>query len=182
MDGGVFRLRGCEREGSSLGRRKARWVPDTHCPRRLLLRDETSKRGRGSRARRRWLKRNGGKEREEKRRLSSQSSDGQTDGLRVLSFLRTHLRLLLLLLLLFHSRFLLLFLLLLFFARGPCRVKTTYVCLWPKPQAVGLASGLLFFFSPRSLVLLSLPSSPVFLCGLGAGEGPALTLSRRGPT
>lgn len=32
---------GSEREGGSLGRRKARWVPDTHCPRRLLLRDET---------------------------------------------------------------------------------------------------------------------------------------------
>lgn len=64
VDGGVFRLRGSEREGGSLGRRKARWVPDTHCPRRLLLRDETSKRGRGSRARRRGFRRNGGKERD----------------------------------------------------------------------------------------------------------------------
>lgn len=46
-------------------------------------RDETSKRGRGSRARRRGFTR----EREGEQRLSSQPSDGQTDGLRVLSFL-----------------------------------------------------------------------------------------------
>lgn len=86
-------------EGGSLGRRKARWVPDTHCPRRLLLRDETSKRGRGSRARRRGFRRNGkGKSETESTAVEQpEPSDGQTDGLRLLSFLLTRL-------LLLHSR------------------------------------------------------------------------------
>lgn len=147
---------------------KARWH-GTHCPRRLLLRDETSRRTR-ERARVRESKRGGGNEREgeserkrersegerkreneTERQSSSQPGGGQTGRLRAFSFRLSPFSLL--------PPFAFASFSCCFPSRaGPAVPRTAprravpsqnHLCAWPKPPAVGLASGPLFS-SPRS--------------------------------